>query len=86
MRMSKRGSRYLRRALWQAALFGSWFDPGLKQVYEQKIKAGKHHVVAVGAVANKLVRIIFAILHDNKPYEPAVAGSSTPLDPYNSWS
>jgi transposase len=80
MRMSKRGSRYLRRALWQAALYGSWFDPGLKQVYEQKIKAGRHHFVAIGAVANKLVHIIYAILRDNKPYEPVVRGVSSPLD------
>ncbi len=70
MRISKRGSRYIRRPLWQAALYGSWFDPGLKKVYENKIKAGTHHFVAVGAVANKLVRIIYVILRDNKPYVP----------------
>lgn len=80
MRMSKRGSQYLRRALWQAALYGSWFDPDLKQVYEQKIKAGNHHIVAVGGVANKLVHIIYAILRDNKRYEPVVRGISAPLD------
>jgi hypothetical protein len=32
------------------------------------MKAGKHPAVAVGAVANKLLHIIYALLRDNKPY------------------
>ncbi len=71
-RMSKRGSHYLRRALWQAALVAALHDPVLKLLYEEKKRAGKHHIVAVGAVANKLVHIIYAVLRDNKPYVPAV--------------
>jgi len=31
---------------------------------------GKHHFGAVGAVANKLTHIIYAVLRDNKPYVP----------------
>jgi len=71
-RMSKRGSRYLRRAVWQAAQVAARDDPALKPAYEEKRRAGKHHFAAVGAVANKLVHIIYAVLRDNKPYEPAV--------------
>ena len=71
-RMSKRGSHYLRRAIWQAAQVAARDDPALKPFYEEKRRAGKHHFAAVGAVANKLVHIIYAVLRDNKPYVPAV--------------
>jgi transposase len=71
-RMSKRGSHYLRRALWQGALVAALHDPVLKLLYEEKKRAGKHPIVAVGAVANKLVHIIYAVLRDNKLHVPAV--------------
>ncbi|HSH24857.1 MAG TPA: IS110 family transposase [Massilibacterium sp.] len=69
-RMSKRGSPYLRRAIWQAAFVASNHDPALSLHYKRLRKRGKAHGIAVGAVARKLTHIIFAILRDNKPYEP----------------
>src|SRR5699024_4523444 len=69
-RMSKRGSPYLRRAIWQAAFVASYHDPALSLHYERLRKRGKAHGTAIGAVARKLTHIIFAILRDNKPYEP----------------
>ena len=67
--LSKRGSPYLRRALWQAAFVASNHDPALSLHYQKLRKRGKAHGTAVGAVARKLTHIIFAILRDNKPYE-----------------
>lgn len=69
-RLSKRGSPYLRRALWQAAFVASNHDPALSLHYQKLRQRGKAHGTAVGAVARKLTHIIFAILRDNKPYEP----------------
>lgn len=69
-RLSKRGSPYLRRAIWQAAFVASFHDPALSLHYQKLRKRGKAHGTAVGAVARKLTHIIFAILRDNKPYEP----------------
>lgn len=71
-RLSKRGSPYLRRALWQAAFVASNHDPALSLHYQKLRKRGKAHGTAVGAVARKLTHIIFAILRDNKPYEPRI--------------
>lgn len=68
--LSKRGSPYLRRALWQAAFVASNHDPALSQHYQKLRQRGKAHGTALGAVARKLTHIIFAILRDNKPYEP----------------
>jgi transposase len=47
-------------------------DPALCPPYEEKRRAGKHHLAAVGAIANKLVHIIYAVLRDNKPCAPAM--------------
>lgn len=68
-RMSKRGSPYLRKALFQAALVASNTDPELKAFYQKKRSEGKHHLTCVGAVARKLCYIIYAILKENRPYQ-----------------
>jgi len=67
--MSKRGSPYLRKALFQAALVASRSNPVLKAFYEKKRSEGKHHLTAIGAVSRKLCYIIHAILTKNEPYE-----------------
>lgn len=69
-KISKRGSPYLRRAIWLAAIVASFKDPALSQYYESLKARGKHHLTCVGAVARKLTNIIFAVLRDNKPYVP----------------
>ena len=67
--MSKRGSPFLRVALWQAASMAALYDPQLKEYYQKKKAEGKHHGTAVGAVARKLLARIFIILKENRPYE-----------------
>lgn len=67
-KMSKKGSPYLRLALWQAAITSVQFNPVLKVYYQQKIKEGKSHMTAIGAVARKLTGIIFALMRDNKSF------------------
>jgi transposase len=41
--MSKRGSPYLRHALWLAASVAIRHDPDLQAFYQAKRKEGKHH-------------------------------------------
>lgn len=67
--MSRRGSPYLRRAIWGAAFVASWSDPELSAYYKRLRQRGKHHYVAVGAVARKLCYIIFAVMNENRPFE-----------------
>jgi transposase len=68
-RMSKRGSPYLRKALFQAALVSSTYDPVFKAYYQKKRSEGKHHLTALGAVARKLCYTVHAILKNDTPYE-----------------
>lgn len=66
--MSKRGSPYLRRALWQAATLAAINNPDLKIFFQKKRAEGKPYMNAIGHVTRKLTNIIFAVLRDNKPY------------------
>lgn len=68
-RLSKRGSPYLRRAIWMAAVIASRNDPVFKAFYEKKRDEGKAYGTAIGAVARKLTYTIYAVLTTNKPYE-----------------
>ena len=67
-RMSKRGSPYLRRALWQASTIAVRYDPALREYFQKKRTEGKPYMNAIGHVMRKLTNIIFAVLRDNKPY------------------
>lgn len=69
-KISKRGSPYLRRAIWLAANRAAFCDPILSEYYQSLKTRGKHHLTAVGAVARKLCNIIFVILKENRPYQP----------------
>jgi transposase len=69
-KVSKRGSPYLRRALYLAANVAAFKDPALSLFYQKKISQGKHHKQAIVAVAHKLVNIIWAVWRSGKPYEP----------------
>ena len=68
--MSKRGSPYLRKAIFQAALIASFHDPVLSVYYQKKKAEGKHHLTCVGAVSRKMCNIIYAVLKNNQPYVP----------------
>lgn len=66
--ISKRGSPYLRHALWQAAVVAVQHDPDLIAFYQTKRKEGKHHNVVIGAVCRKLVARVFIVLKEQRPY------------------
>lgn len=69
-KMSKRGSPYLRRALFLATSTCTLHESPLNDYYIKKRSEGKHHLTAVEAVAHKLTHIVYAIMRDNKDYEP----------------
>ena len=69
-KMSKRGSPYLRRAVWLASTVAAFKDPAINQFYEKKKAEGKEYLTIIGHICRKMVSIIFAVLRDNKPYIP----------------
>lgn len=69
--MEKRGSRYLRYALFNAAKFVCNWDPTFAAYLAKKRSEGKHYNVAISHAAKKLVRLIFAMENSGQPYKAA---------------
>lgn len=69
MKISKRGSTYLRYAIYRAAFLIIYNNDTFHKFYLEKRAQGKTHRVALGHVCNKLVRIIFKILTDNIDFD-----------------
>ncbi len=68
--LSKRGNPFLRKLLFLSALSASRFNEQCRVLYERLLSRGKPKKVALIAVANKLLRQIFAILRSGIPYDP----------------
>ncbi len=66
--MEKRGSRYLRYALYNATKYVCLWDPTFSAYLAKKRAEGKHYNVAISHAAKKLVRLIFALEKSQKPY------------------
>ena len=62
------GRKSVRSALFLAALSACRFNPALKAFYDRLIAAGKPKMVALIAVARKLLTILNAIARDRKPW------------------
>jgi transposase len=65
------GRKSVRSALFIAAMVACRHNPHLKAFYERLTTAGKPKLLAIVAVARKLLTILNAILRDQKPWQPA---------------
>lgn len=69
--MEKRGSRYLRYALYNATKYVCLWDPTFAAYLAKKRAEGKHYNVALSHAAKKLVRLIYAMEKSQQPYNTA---------------
>ena len=69
--MEKRGSRYLRYALFNAAIYVCHWDPTFKAYLAKKRAEGKHYYVAVSHACKKLVRVIYRMQLTGEAYRSA---------------
>lgn len=70
--MEKRGSRYLRYALYNATKYVCHWDPTFADYLAKKRAEGKHYNVALSHATKKLVRLIFALEKSRATYRLAV--------------
>ena len=68
--MVKRGSKYLRWAILQAARTVTMRDKTFKDYLNKKLSEGKHYFVALSHVGKKLIRVIFYLLKNNTDFVP----------------
>lgn len=66
--MEKRGSRYLRYALFNATKCVCYWNPVFADYLAKKRFEGKHYNIAISHAAKKLVRLIFAMQKSGQTY------------------
>ncbi len=66
--MEKRGSRYLRYAIFNATKYVCIWDPTFAAYLAKKRAEGKHYNVAISHAAKKLVRVIYALQKSGQAY------------------
>lgn len=69
--IEKRGSRYLRYALYNATKYVCHWDPTFAAYLAKKRAEGKHYNIALSHAAKKLVRLVFAMEKSRQPYRSA---------------
>jgi len=67
--ISKRGSKYLRSAIWYSAMVACRIEPNFKQKYKERKDKGKSHRYCITAAANKLTKVIYHILKNNCSFQ-----------------
>lgn len=68
--MEKRGSKYLRYALFNATRYVCHWEPTFANYLEKKRSEGKHYYVAISHTTKKLLRLIYHLSVNNKAYIP----------------
>ena len=68
--MEKRGSKYLRYAIFNATKYVCNWDPTFAAYLAKKRAEGKHYNVAISHAAKKLIRLIYAMERSGQPYRP----------------
>ena len=71
-RMEKRGSKYLRYALFNATIYVCVWDPTFKAYLAKKRSEGKHYYVAISHAAKKLVRVIYQLETSGQVYQKQI--------------
>jgi transposase len=65
------GRATVRSAIFMGAMVAARWNPQLKAFHQRLVIAGKPKMVAIIAVARKLLTILNAILRDRRPWKPA---------------
>ena len=68
--MEKRGSKYLRYAIFNATKYVCIWDPTFNAYLAKKRAEGKPYNVAVSHAAKKLTRVMFHLVKTNKEFVP----------------
>ncbi len=68
--ISKKGNKFIRKAIFMPALSASRHNHHLKELYKRLVAKGKNKKAALIAVARKLLLLIYAIWKNDSVYIP----------------
>jgi transposase len=72
VRMSKQGSKNMRKILFNIAKGAITYNPLITEVYEKRISHGMAKMAAIGVCMHKILRIIYGILKHKQEYNPLI--------------
>jgi len=76
-RISKKGSSHARRIVWIMADSARRYSSYFREYYERKREQGRTHKEAVTATATKLLKVIYALLTENRPFEERISNHNS---------
>jgi len=72
VRMSKQGSKNMRKILFNIAKGAITYNPLIMAVYEKKLSHGMKKMAAIGVCMHKILRIIYGMLKHKQEYNPLI--------------
>jgi transposase len=72
VRMSKQGSKNMRKILFNIAKGAITYNPLIMSVYEKKLSLGMKKMAAIGVCMHKILRIIYGMLKHKQEYNPLI--------------
>ena len=72
VRMSKRGRAEARAILYMITLNAIRTNPVIKAVYQRSLAKGMHKKAAIGVCMHKVLRIVYAMLKNQTPFNPEI--------------
>jgi transposase len=72
VRMSKQGSKNMRKILFNIAKGAIVYNPVIKEVYQRKVSEGMPKMAAIGVCMHKILRIVYGMLKNNQPFNPEI--------------
>ena len=72
VRMSKQGSKNMRKILFNIAKTAIVRNPLIKEIYEKKVSQGMSKMAAMGVCMHKILRIIYGMLKNKQAFNPSI--------------
>ncbi len=72
MKMSKKGRKQPRYILFNVARYGIGHNEFIKEIYANHLKKGMKKMAAIGAIMHKILRIVYGMLKNNKPFDAQI--------------
>ena len=72
IRMSKQGSKNMRKILFNIAKGAITYNPLIRAVYEKKLSQGMSKMAAIGVCMHKILRIIYGMLKNKQAFNPLI--------------
>jgi transposase len=72
VRMSKQGSKNMRKILFNIAKGAITYNPLITEIYEKKLSQRMSKMAAIGVCMHKILRIIYGMLKNKQPFNPLI--------------